>query len=573
MREHRITFRSVATLGVPGVAFVCLLTVVVYTLMTLSSWGGASYGPMAQLIQTKLSEKSHKSLSSFYKGHNFNGVWSLETGVNPKAKGIVSIIKECETEGLNPQDYNEIFQAYDKLNSQDMNERADAEIEFTQGVWKYIDHLRNGRFMPKTLDIQSPAINTTTDPGDVIDELIKHDANVEMISDLAPDIPLYRQLRTLLAQLKALEQEFPDLPKIKSGLLKKGVENEDVAKLRRILLVYGDMSKQNANEPNKFDADVEKGVKIFQARHILKPTGVIDKETRDILNWSIRDRINRVLINMERLRWYPDFFGKRYVFVNIPSYEVVALEGSDYKFMIPAIVGHPTRRTPLFNSRIVSIVVNPSWGVPDSIFLKDKLPRIIEDPEYVSRAGFTVTNNRGQVVDPSSVDWENEGGSYRLRQSPGKHNALGELRFTLEDYSRLGSGSNKFGVYMHGTPEVNLFKNARRAFSSGCVRLKYPRKMALWLLEDNLSWDEDGLKSAINKGGTKVIPLTEEHKAQVYLSYFTVTMGPLPEVDNKDISGELNSTIFVRFGHDPYGYDLPLMKKMGLLDTPKKSNS
>jgi len=147
--------------------------------------------------------------------------------------------------------------------------------------------------------------------------------------------------------------------------------------------------------------------------------------------------------------------------------------------MMPIIVGRPDRRTPLFYTTLKNIVLNPSWGVPHSIFIRDKLPRIRNDPGYVQRANFTIMDRSGKVIDPDAADWRNEGKNYYLRQSPGRHNALGQIKFNIE---------NPYTIYLHGTPDQHLFAKRARALSSGCIRLKHPLKLAAWVLSHDMHW-------------------------------------------------------------------------------------
>ncbi|MEI8295623.1 MAG: L,D-transpeptidase family protein, partial [Alphaproteobacteria bacterium] len=132
---------------------------------------------------------------------------------------------------------------------------------------------------------------------------------------------------------------------------------------------------------------------------------------------------------------------------------------------------------------------------------------------------------------------------------PGRGNALGDMRYTLEAYHHKGSGSNDYGIYMHGTPEMALFKENRRAFSSGCIRLQEPHKLAEWILDSHPDWSDNKLPEAIAKHKTQVIKLNND--IPVYITYLTAWADP------KGVA---------YFGDDPYHRDAALKKRMNLRD-------
>lgn len=133
-------------------------------------------------------------------------------------------------------------------------------------------------------------------------------------------------------------------------------------------------------------------------------------------------------------------------------------------------------------SKITSVVFNPPWNVPRSILNKDILPKLHRDPDYLDRQGFEVLDNSGtQLI--SREEWQTrleEGGGfpYRLRQRPGRGNALGAYKFHLP---------NNDAIYLHDTPGRGLFARDSRAFSSGCVRVEGAEQLADWLVGGQLS--------------------------------------------------------------------------------------
>ncbi len=117
------------------------------------------------------------------------------------------------------------------------------------------------------------------------------------------------------------------------------------------------------------------------------------------------------------------------------------------------------------------------------------------------------------VVDPSAVDWNAEGVEkrYRIEQQPGDGNALGALKIMFP---------NKYSVYLHGTPSVELFANSARAFSSGCVRLESPEKFADWLAEGDMKLTKQAIAQALSDPDTETLHLSKP--VPIHLQYFTV---------------------------------------------------
>ena len=135
------------------------------------------------------------------------------------------------------------------------------------------------------------------------------------------------------------------------------------------------------------------------------------------------------------------------------------------------------------------------------------LPRLRNDPGYLDRAGYEVTDSKGRRISSSSINWWAYGGKvpYNVRQTPSEANALGELKILFP---------NKHAIYMHDTPQKELFSRDERAFSHGCVRLQDPRGMAAAVLGKSVDYIADKLKKGHSMERTTL-------KIPVYVAYFT----------------------------------------------------
>ncbi|WP_032113749.1 L,D-transpeptidase family protein [Candidatus Paracaedibacter symbiosus] len=480
------------------------------SLTTIVEAGQIAEHPIKQLLSQ---DKRYSSDTiAFYKENGYQSAWMSGNNLNHAGEIALEVLKNADKEGLNPTDYEAAEKAVkNNLPSEEI------DVILTNEFIRYIDDVRVGRIPPshtaRIIKITSPH----TTPVKLLQEALK-DSSGEKLRQMAPTIPDYQVLKKALADYRILGQQAP-LPEITKALLKLGTKDQDVVNLRVILHTYGDYKGDNLTS-TEYDKEIETAVKLFQKRHFIDQTGIVSDQTRKALNTPLNDLINKIIVNMERLRWLPDdHITTRYVLVNVGGYEVKAYTDNHLDLRIKAIVGKETTKTPLFYAPLKNVIVNPSWGVPHSILMRDKLPKILHDPSYVHRAGFTVYDSNDNVIDPDQADWTHEGSNYHLRQSPGAHNALGRIKLNIE---------NPYTIYLHGTPDEKLFDKTVRNYSSGCIRLQKPAELASWVLNNNTKYSVDELDTIIKHGATVSLPLQEQ--INVYFTYQTVWQGDEGEI-------------------------------------------
>jgi murein L,D-transpeptidase YcbB/YkuD len=481
----------------------------------------------------------HKAISKetrdFYKQHEYVAVWYPNGEESVAAKTAKAVLGSADLEGLNPIDYKEGWAANYKENW------IAAEVQLTETFLKFIDHIRVGRLpaqdAARTIKLTSPK----TDPVGLLTHALKDSSNnFETLTRMAPDIPNYQNLKKILEIFKGLSAKWGELPLLRKTKVKVGQTDPNIPAVKKILAIYGYYISANFDDiytPDLFNALVD-----FQRHNNLEADGVLGDDTTRALNTPLTKRIQQIIINMERLRWFPDDMGEKHLIVNVGGYEVLAVRNNKIEVRMRAIVGQVSRKTPLFYAPLINIVINPSWGVPKSILVRDKLPKIINDPSYIERAGFTVYDNAGNRLDPYEVDWEQRGSSLNLRQKPGFQNALGRIKLNID---------NPYTIYLHGTPTANLFDKPRRNFSSGCIRLQDPNQLSAWVLKDENGWDEHKIQQEINSGQTKTVSL--KTPVPVYFTYQTVWLSD----DGKP-----------HFSPDAYKMDEPLISRLKLEDHP-----
>jgi murein L,D-transpeptidase YcbB/YkuD len=301
---------------------------------------------------------------------------------------------------------------------------------------------------------------------------------------------------------------WPMVPATKK--LQLGVVDPDVEPLRKRLMVSGDLS-QRAGMSQAFDTYVDAAVKRFQARHGLPADGVMGKYTYAAMNISAQVRLGQLETNLVRLRSMSGFLGDRYVMVNIPAAQIEAVENMRVVSRHTAIVGRLERQTPIVNSKINEIIVNPYWNAPESIVRKDIIPLMRKDPEYLAKNNIHILGPDGNDIDPTTIDWNTEDAAkFRFRQDPGSGNAMASVKINFPSPD---------GVYMHDTPQQSLFNKLMRFESSGCVRVQNVRDLVTWLLRDTPGWSRQQLEQAIKTGENHPIELV--NPVPVYFTYIS----------------------------------------------------
>ncbi len=292
--------------------------------------------------------------------------------------------------------------------------------------------------------------------------------------------------------------------------LRLGVIDKDVEMLRRRLMISGDLS-QSAGISPAFDSYVDAAVKRFQARHGLPADGVLGQYSYAAMNVSAQVRLGQLETNLVRLRSMSGFLGDRYVMVNIPAAQIEAVEGNRVVLRHTAIVGKIDRQTPILNSKINEVIINPYWNAPESIVRKDIIPLMRKNPQYLAENSIRILGPDGNEIDPATIDWNTEDAAkFRFRQDPGKINAMASVKINFP---------NPHATYMHDTPSQSLFNKLMRFDSSGCVRVQNVRDLVTWLLKDTADWNRQRFEATIKSGEST--PVAIANPVPVYFTYIS----------------------------------------------------
>ncbi len=460
---------------------------------------------------------SSQLMPRFYINRLFEPAWFTNDLINSNGVSMLEAIKNIYLDGLEPVDYhlNLILYYYDQLwygKSTEMIDMVKLEILFTDAFMLMASHLYFGKVNPDEIKAEwkiqrkepelriDMRLQRAIDHGDIVSELL----------GISPTIKHYHRLKTDLVFYSVMvNEEWNEIPFEK--VLKVGEEHEVIAAVRKRI------RRMNYFIDNLdsliFDEQLETQIKQYQHRHGLVADGILGRRTIESLNIKPQERIDAIRVNLERIRWLPLEFPKRFILVNIANAWLELIDGQDTLLSMRAIVGRSYRKTPVFSGRMSYLVFSPSWTVPPGILTKDILPELKKGPEYLNNKNMQILRNDGTEVDYHDIDWPNvtsRNFPYLVRQSPGPDNALGKVKFMFP---------NQYNVYIHDTPSRGLFAQEGRALSSGCIRAEKPFELAQILLASNPAWTAERIHKAMNYNREQTVILPDP--IPVVLVYFT----------------------------------------------------
>ena len=340
------------------------------------------------------------------------------------------------------------------------------------------------------------------------------------IASLTPQHPQYAAMHESLLKLVGDSRPWPQLTS--TATLRPGEWSNDIPALREILqrtgMLDATVSTSAREGRSAYDSELVAAVKRFQTWQGLGADGAIGPATRDWLNVTPAQRAGVLALNIQRLRLLPGEMSTG-IMVNIPAYSLVYYQNGNQVLDSRVIVGRPDRKTPMMSSALNNVVVNPPWNVPPTLARKDILPNVWNDPGYLERHGYTVMRgwNSKETIDPWQVDWATITPSnlpFRFQQAPGARNSLGRYKFNMPSSD---------AIYLHDTPNHNLFQKDTRALSSGCVRVNKASELANMLLQD-AGWNDSRISDALKQGDTRYVNIRQNIPVNLY--YLTAFVGP-----------------------------------------------
>ncbi len=479
-------------------------------------------------VPTDEMEKSWLSeLAGYYGSPDAKPLWVYGNGYLPRGWEAVTALQHADEYGLDPADFPvpEIV-----TNTPSLAEVTAAEVQVSLAVVRYAYYARGGRIDPTQLSLwldrpKTPMLYA----GDVIRPLAEA-ANINaVLRSYHPQHPQFELLRR--AYLAERGDAEPVMTPIPSGpVLKRGDRGADVPLIRKRLDVVAD------GDETLVDRELLRAVRSFMSEQGHGRKRVIDNEVRAALSKPVvsggakrKALLDRYVANMERWRWAAADFGRLHIWNNLPEFETRVVRDGNVIHQERIVIGTPSTQTPVFSDQMSHVIFHPEWGVPESIKIRDLLPRLRGgDYSVLQRRNMRIVGNSGREINPAKFNWAKvDPRSVPILQRSGSSNPLGELKFIFP---------NGHDVYMHDTPSKSLFNSKERTFSHGCIRVRNPVRFAEVVLGEVDGWTPADVKRQLAIDDTRQVDLNTQ--IPVHNTYFTIVVAEDGSVNAlKDVYG------------------------------------
>jgi murein L,D-transpeptidase YcbB/YkuD len=504
------------------------------------------YLPAADLLSpfaAALSAALPDDAAAAYAERAYAPFW-IEDG---RAAILIAALRQADTHALPPARY-----AADALAAPTPGDdagRARHEAALATAFLRYARDVNSGALEPRRIARDIKVSPERPNPAALLRAAALATDLAAFLDSLAPQTADYAGLRQAYGRMTALAGEATWGPTVPAGpTLRPGERGPRIAALRARLAAKGHPSE--ATDPALFDRGLEAAVRRFQAQAGLIVDGAVGPATLGAVNAGPAERAAQIAVNLERARWLNRPLGDRRIMVNLPDFTVQLIDDGRVLFDERTVVGLPDRQTPEFSDEMDHLVLNPTWYVPRSIATRDLLPQLQADPVGFVRRGMRLQRTDGgempeDIMTHDFSVYTQANFPYRIRQAPSDDNALGAVKFMFP---------NDDAIYLHDTPRRSLFNRDIRAFSSGCVRVRDPMRLAELLFAPQMDDPRGFIDGVLRSGRERTVTL--ERKVPIHLIYRTAFV---------DVLGA------VQFRADVYGRDalvLRALRDLGL-ETPE----
>jgi murein L,D-transpeptidase YcbB/YkuD len=489
-------------------------------------------------------------VKEFYSRGDYKPVWSSTEKWMPLADSLYQFIFLAENEGLFPNDYHAknlkiIKDTLDADSLTRMNAAlwTKADLLLTDGFMHIIKDLKQGRLQPDSLSLNKDSVLVDKFFIATLNELLEKKSLTGLLTSLQPKHKNYWELK------KGIKRFVDSMDRRQYTHIVYPFKRGDIKdSMYFIQLLQKRLVESNCMDPGKVlpdSAQLSKAIKKYQTRNGLQADGKYGKNLINALNSNDVEKFRRIAITLDRYKQLPVEMPEKYIWVNIPGFYLLLINADTVVFESKVITGKPETRTPLLTSEISDMITYPTWTVPNSIIVKQYLPKLKNNPNYISRIGLKLLNGKGEIIDPNTVNWSkySRGIPYKIMQGSGDNNSLGVIKFNF---------NNPYAVYLHDTNQRYLFKNSSRALSHGCVRVQEWEKLAYYIAgndstlssrKDSLRYTADSIKNWIaNKERHRV---DVKNHIPLYIRYFSCE----------------GKNGIIKFYDDVYGEDKVLMEK------------
>ena len=455
-----------------------------------------------------------EGFAAYYKATGYADLW---TGPDDAARrqAALQAFSRAGDHGLPVARYDAAALVAAFHSARTERDRGQVEAEMSRAFVAYARDMSSGALTPSKVDAGIVRDIVRPDPQAMLQGFATSEMPSEFLRDLAPSSAEYARLLKEKLRLEAVIAAggWPKAPKAER--LQPGDQGPEVIALRDQLVARGYLV---ASAAASYDRSLLRAVQRFQLDHGITADGVAGATTLEALGKPPSERLKSVIVALERLRWLGDApRGSRHIWVNLPEFMVRIVDNGHTTFKTRAVIGKDVedQRSPEFSDVMEYMVINPSWGVPRSIIIKEYLPLLQSNQNAVGH--LQVVDNKGRIVPRGAVNFAAYSAAsfpFGLRQPPSDGNALGKVKFMFP---------NEHNIYLHDTPSKDKFLATTRAFSHGCIRLSRPMDLAYHLVGDIAGWSKQKIDAAFAGGKTTRVRLPEN--IPVHLIYATAFEG------------------------------------------------
>jgi murein L,D-transpeptidase YcbB/YkuD len=470
-------------------------------------------------------------LESFYGPIDYGLAWFDDGRLTSPAREVIGVLMAAADRGLDPEDYDAVrldslAVALDSDSDPPPDLLALIDVAITVGFFRHISDLHIGRVNPANVNMGFNIEPKKYDLPALVRAAVAESRMGGLVAEVQPPFLQYELLESALVRYRRLAEDSSLQPVPVVDAFKEGDSYAGLPQLRRLLIATGDLEATQADPggTTRYEGEVVEAVKRFQARHGRTVDGIMGPATFESLNVPFSERVEQIELAMERMRWLPDLSGIPFIAVNVPAFELWALDPVNERGVPAAnmrvVVGKAlNKQTPVFMEDMRWLEYRPYWNVPYSITARELLPHIRKDPSYLDKHDYEIVPRFGNDVaalPATEANIEKLGsGQLKLRQRPGPNNSLGLVKFIFP---------NNAAVYLHSTPATQLFARTRRDFSHGCIRVEDPIGLAEWVMRDEPGgWGRDRIVEAMNGGQPTRVVLDKPFPVIIF--YTTVLAG------------------------------------------------
>ncbi|MGD9866250.1 MAG: murein L,D-transpeptidase, partial [Pseudodonghicola sp.] len=451
------------------------------------------------------------AVAAFYRDRDYQPLWTAEgEAARARRAALLDALSGVAVHGLPEARYGVEQLKAQMAAVRTTRDLGDVEVALSRAFVTYAKDVQTGLLTPGKIDADIKREVPLHDREGYLNEFAASATPQAYLRTLPPMTAEYRALMKEKLRYEYLLAHGGWGANVPGGKIEPGQQGPAVIALRNRLVAMGYLDR---SATGVYDAALEQAVRRFQLAHGLSADGVAGVGTLEEINKPVEARLKSIIVAMERERWVNHERGDRHILVNQTDFTAKIVDHGRVTFETRSVIGMNAhdRRSPEFSDEMEHMIINPSWYVPRSIIVNEYLPKLRNNPGAAGH--LEITDSRGRRVDRTAADFSQYSAKsfpYAMRQPPGRSNALGLVKFMFP---------NKYNIYLHDTPQKNLFQRETRAYSHGCIRLADPFDFAYALLSAQTD-DPKGYFQSILATGKEAKVELETH-VPVHIIYRT----------------------------------------------------